>query len=75
MGKQVGARFRQIMVSKIFGLVNFVPELHLPFVQIGIYRQTAVKGLKLESNTEHEVPLLQEIFRRNDAKRRVPFTF
>ena len=25
--------------------------------------------------TEHEVPLLQEIFRRNDAKRRVAFTF
>ena len=31
------------------GLVNFVPESHLPFVQIGIHRQTAVKGLKLES--------------------------
>ena len=28
------------------GLINFVPESHLPFVQIGIYRQTA---LKLES--------------------------
>lgn len=32
-----------------FGLVNFVPESHLPFVQIGIHRQTAVKALKLES--------------------------
>jgi len=31
------------------GLVNFVPESHLLFVQMGIYRQTAVKALKLES--------------------------
>ena len=85
------------------GLVNFVPKLPLPFVQISsIYRKKKKKettdreGLKLVSNmalkkrntnfrleccfrknrtTFSDVPLFPEIFRWNDPKSSVPFSF
>ena len=77
------------------GLINFVEEWRLPFVQISFIptkkrprrRETGVKdGFELKWNTnfrlEHsvrknrttlsDVPLLPDIFRRKDAKSRVP---
>ena len=74
------------------GLVNFIPESRLPFVQIISTTKKLPRSLKLVSkmalmkkwNTnfrfEHSVrkkyvPLLPEIFRWDDPKSRVPFTF
>ena len=48
LGKQVGPRFRQINDKQNSGLVNFVLESCLPFVQIcSIYPKNGHKGLKL----------------------------
>ena len=80
MGEQVVARFGQIMVSKNFPTGKFRPRIALTICTNRYLPTNGREGLKTGlkysfQETEHEVPLLQEIFRRNDAKRRVAFTF
>jgi len=60
-GQPVGPRFGQ-MVCKNSGLVNFVPESRLPFVQISsIYQKTTERpetGIKdVFEEIEHNFPL------------------
>ena len=77
------------------GLVNFIPESRLSFVQIisttkkrskkrprslKLLSKTALKKWNTNFRLEHSVrkkyvPLLPEIFRWNDPKSSVPFTF